>query len=160
MVTWSTPFDLMRIWWLRKKKKIVFLQETVSQLELHFTFAFVKTFCSPPKKLGCFIARISSNCISSSTGCSPPLPSPVCLFKVWPLCYTCVHWPPSLESNCCMHLCMLAASCFLNVLINYYRFCLPLWEIECLLCCFCVARESREGFPVNTGLNLRLRVTV
>lgn len=114
----------------------------------------------PLHKVCLFFARISSNCSSSSTGCSYPPPSPVCLFKVWPLCYTCVHRPPSLEPYCYVHLCVLAASWFLNVLINYYRFCLPLWEIECLLCYFCVARETREGFSVNTGLNLRLRVTV
>lgn len=31
-----------------------------------------------------------------------------------------------------------------------------LWEIEYLLCYVCVAGETRAGFPVNTGLNLRL----
>lgn len=45
---------------------------------------------------------------------------------------------------------------FLNVLINYHGFCVPLWEIEYLLCYVCVAGETRAGFPVNTGLNLRL----
>lgn len=70
------------------------------------------------------------------------------------------HGPPPAESSCCALPCLVpcvsAASWFLNVLINYYGFCVPLWGIEYLLCHVCVAGETGAGFPVNTGLNLRL----
>lgn len=69
-------------------------------------------------------------------------PAPVCLSKVWPLCSTCVHRPPSLKANCCVHLCVLAASWFLNVLVNYYRFCLDWMSVVLLLC----SQRNQRGF--------------
>lgn len=146
MAAWSTLFDLVQMLFLafdlERRRNRVFTGNYVTAgatFYLHICknilFLSTKSVLLPGFPAIVFLAPLAA--------LTPP-PSPVCLFKVWPLCYTCVHWPPSLEANCCVHLCLLAASWFLNVLINYYRFCLPLWEIECLLCYFCVARETSQ----------------